>query len=407
MDLELAPAAPGRPALGFARVEEAPPIRRARGKLPGGIVSVPVERPPTSQKIAAEHRRIPGSARRLNGDLAALEQLSQELRANDWKVRLALRDAAGGHSARRDWWAPSRARPCWGWRWTWARPSWPSTWWTWKRGATLAQTGVMNPQIAYGEDVVNRIAFANQSEGNRRCCRPALVEALNGAARRAVRPGPGACQRRRADRGGGGGGQHRHAPLLHRPAGGAAGGGALRGGRQRGAGVAGGRTGAGVCPGRPGVPAGQHRRLRGRRPHRGPAGHPLLPGPAARAGGYRHQHRDQPGEWTAEIYSCSTASGPAFEGAHIHDGMRAAPGAIERVHLRDGRVQVATIGGLAPVGICGSGILQAVARDAGGGGDRPARDAAQGAPGRAYGLDGTRRSSCWCRRRAAATGGMW
>lgn len=60
-------------------------------------------------------------------------------------------------------------------------------------------------------------------------------------------------------------------------------------------------------------------------------------------------------------YSCSCASGPAFEGAHITDGMRAAPGAIERVRIDGEAVQVHTIGGGAPVGICGSGILDAVA----------------------------------------------
>jgi uncharacterized 2Fe-2S/4Fe-4S cluster protein (DUF4445 family) len=59
--------------------------------------------------------------------------------------------------------------------------------------------------------------------------------------------------------------------------------------------------------------------------------------------------------------SCSCASGPAFEGAHIRDGMRAAPGAIERIRMVDGKVQVQTIGGLPAVGICGSGILDAVA----------------------------------------------
>jgi len=63
-----------------------------------------------------------------------------------------------------------------------------------------------------------------------------------------------------------------------------------------------------------------------------------------------------------EIWSCSTASGPAFEGAHIHDGMRAAPGAIEHVRFRQGAFQVQTIGGARPIGICGSGILDAVAQ---------------------------------------------
>jgi uncharacterized 2Fe-2S/4Fe-4S cluster protein (DUF4445 family) len=60
------------------------------------------------------------------------------------------------------------------------------------------------------------------------------------------------------------------------------------------------------------------------------------------------------------LLSCSCASGPAFEGAHIRDGMRAAPGAIERVQILDGEPKVFTIGGQAPVGICGSGILDAV-----------------------------------------------
>jgi uncharacterized 2Fe-2S/4Fe-4S cluster protein (DUF4445 family) len=59
--------------------------------------------------------------------------------------------------------------------------------------------------------------------------------------------------------------------------------------------------------------------------------------------------------------SCSCASGPAFEGAHIRDGMRAAPGAIERVQLVEGRIQLQIIGGGAPVGVCGSGILDVVA----------------------------------------------
>jgi uncharacterized 2Fe-2S/4Fe-4S cluster protein (DUF4445 family) len=62
-----------------------------------------------------------------------------------------------------------------------------------------------------------------------------------------------------------------------------------------------------------------------------------------------------------KMLSCSCASGPAFEGAHIRDGMRAAPGAIERVQIKDGQVNLYTIGEKPPVGICGSGILAAVA----------------------------------------------
>ncbi|MCG0278480.1 MAG: ATP-binding protein [Thermanaeromonas sp.] len=63
------------------------------------------------------------------------------------------------------------------------------------------------------------------------------------------------------------------------------------------------------------------------------------------------------------MLSCSCASGPAFEGAHILHGMRAVQGAIQAVRLKNGgtEVELETIGGAAPLGICGSGILDAVA----------------------------------------------
>ena len=60
------------------------------------------------------------------------------------------------------------------------------------------------------------------------------------------------------------------------------------------------------------------------------------------------------------LLTCSTASGPAFEGAHIQAGMRAAPGAVERVWIDGGRVSYQVIDNLRPVGLCGSGILDAV-----------------------------------------------
>jgi uncharacterized 2Fe-2S/4Fe-4S cluster protein (DUF4445 family) len=63
------------------------------------------------------------------------------------------------------------------------------------------------------------------------------------------------------------------------------------------------------------------------------------------------------------IVSCSCASGPAFEGAHIRQGMKAVHGAIERVRIEPATLQVEceTVGGEKPVGICGSGVLDAVA----------------------------------------------
>lgn len=62
------------------------------------------------------------------------------------------------------------------------------------------------------------------------------------------------------------------------------------------------------------------------------------------------------------LIACSTASGPAFEGAHIHHGMRAAEGAIERVQIVDNQLAFQTIGHKPAIGICGSGILDAIAQ---------------------------------------------
>ena len=63
-----------------------------------------------------------------------------------------------------------------------------------------------------------------------------------------------------------------------------------------------------------------------------------------------------------KITSTSCASGPAFEGGHIKQGMRAAKGAIERVRIDDGEVEYQTIGEAPPIGICGSGVLDALAQ---------------------------------------------
>jgi len=60
---------------------------------------------------------------------------------------------------------------------------------------------------------------------------------------------------------------------------------------------------------------------------------------------------------------CSTAAGPAFEGGHIRFGMRAAPGAVERVFMDPASwdVRVDTVDGARACGLCGSGIISAVA----------------------------------------------
>ncbi|MBQ7703500.1 MAG: DUF4445 domain-containing protein, partial [Firmicutes bacterium] len=61
-----------------------------------------------------------------------------------------------------------------------------------------------------------------------------------------------------------------------------------------------------------------------------------------------------------KIATCSTAAGPAFEGSSIAQGMRAAGGAIERVDLSDEGVKIGVIGDCKPIGICGSGIIDAI-----------------------------------------------
>jgi uncharacterized 2Fe-2S/4Fe-4S cluster protein (DUF4445 family) len=63
----------------------------------------------------------------------------------------------------------------------------------------------------------------------------------------------------------------------------------------------------------------------------------------------------------SNMTSVSCASGPAFEGAHIKHGMRAAGGAIEHMQIVGDRINYQTIGGTPPVGICGSGIIDVMA----------------------------------------------
>lgn len=59
--------------------------------------------------------------------------------------------------------------------------------------------------------------------------------------------------------------------------------------------------------------------------------------------------------------ACSTAAGPALEGARISCGMPGADGAIDHVWLEDGKVRFSVIGSGEAKGICGSGLLDAAA----------------------------------------------
>lgn len=61
------------------------------------------------------------------------------------------------------------------------------------------------------------------------------------------------------------------------------------------------------------------------------------------------------------IFCCATAAGPAFEGAGIEKGMGGVEGAIDSVWLDGDTLACTTIGGTPARGICGSGIIDAIA----------------------------------------------
>jgi uncharacterized 2Fe-2S/4Fe-4S cluster protein (DUF4445 family) len=61
------------------------------------------------------------------------------------------------------------------------------------------------------------------------------------------------------------------------------------------------------------------------------------------------------------LIACSAPAGPALEGAQIRHGMRGAAGAIDRVWAEDGDLRFHVIGEGPPQGICGSGLIDAVA----------------------------------------------
>jgi len=317
--------------------------------------------PPSLEDLQSDLDRLRraakgGHAGRLQVSSPLLEELSSFLRQQEWRVRLALRETAQGGAA-------LAAILPYGADLLGLAVDVGST----KlalylvnlaSGVTLAQCGVMNPQIAYGEDVVSRIAFANQSTENRRLLQTRLVETINKAL-------TGLCKeagvrRRMVVDAVMVGNTAMHHSLLHLPL------------QQLGAApyvaavseaLSLPAAGLGLAisagahvyfpPNIAGYVGGDHTAA-------------LLAAQVERGGEAMvlvdiGTNTEISLAYRGRILSCSTASGPAFEGAHIHDGMRAAPGAIERVRIIDGKVSLGTVGGVPPVGICGTGILSAIA----------------------------------------------
>lgn len=66
-------------------------------------------------------------------------------------------------------------------------------------------------------------------------------------------------------------------------------------------------------------------------------------------------------QMNGKLICCATAAGPAFEGAQIEMGMPAVHGAIYSVSMKNGEIGYQTIGNATPLGICGTGMISALA----------------------------------------------
>ena len=284
--------------------------------------------------------------------LGALRDLSRVLREYDWSARLALRGGSEVAAV-----VPPGTRLL-GLAVDIGTTGLAAYLLDLENGETLAKTGAMNPQIAYGEDVISRIVHANSHANGGTMLQTRLVDAINSMIDRL-------CAEVDADPAQIAdvvlvGNTAMHHLALNLPV------------RQLGeAPYVPITTGAvDIAAAELGLKCAPDARAY------------LPPNIAGYVGADHVAMLLASGVWRAEAttlavdigtntemtlvhdgrrLSCSCASGPAFEGAHIGAGMRAAPGAIERVQILDGTVRTQTIGGKPPVGICGSGILDAVA----------------------------------------------
>ncbi len=225
-------------------------------------------------------------------------------------------------------------------------------------GRTVACDGVINPQVTYGEDVISRIAYADRTPGGAGTLHRALVDTLNQLVERLC-AGIGQTPIAVVD------GVIVGNTVMHHLA--------------CGFSVA----ALGRAPYVPVVTGALSLPARDLGLMLAPGAHVYLPPNIAGYVGADHVAAllavGAPDEgrtrlvidigtnteislFTAgRVLSCSCASGPAFEGAHVGCGMRAVAGAIERVRIVQGNVRCQTIGGKPPLGVCGSGVLDAVA----------------------------------------------
>jgi uncharacterized 2Fe-2S/4Fe-4S cluster protein (DUF4445 family) len=313
--------------------------------------------PPGLHDLRSDEKRLQEALERQHHlvsvrlDPIVLTTIPSQLRQNDWEIRLFVRNGEVTGTA------PAGTTPL-GLAVDIGTTKVAAYLVDLETGETLGASGEMNPQIAFGEDVMARIAYAMEVEEHRRELQEAIIEGLNDRAREL-------CEQ--CDRGCGEileavlvGNTCMHHLVMGLPV-----------------------DQLGVAPYVPALSSSADVKARdlGLDIATGAYVH-LLPNIAGFVGAdhvsmVMASGLHEAGEITlgldigtntevslaanGRLLSCSTASGPAFEGAHIRDGMRAAPGAIEWVKMVDGRIQYQTVDGASPVGICGSGILDSVA----------------------------------------------
>ncbi|MFN8377381.1 MAG: ASKHA domain-containing protein [Anaerolineae bacterium] len=284
-------------------------------------------------------------------DLGALRDLPRTLRATDWTARLARRDGEVVAVL------PPHT-PLLGLAVDIGTTSLAAYLVDLETGETLAKSGAMNPQIAYGEDVVSRIVYCAEHPNGSEILQSRLIDTLNELIARlcaegelsveqiveVVLVGNTVMHHLALDLPVASLGEAPYTPVIDQPFETLAA-----------------RLGLHVAPGaRVYFPANIA----------GYVGADHVAALVASALENRPEtalvvdigtNTEMTLTHQGRLWSCSCASGPAFEGAHIRFGMRAAPGAIERVQILDGVVHIQTIGHKPASGICGSGILDAVA----------------------------------------------
>jgi len=340
-----------------------------RLQIEGQALTVAVEPPvvsyelrlarPTEADLRSDARRVREALRQLGLadvqiDFAALRQMPTKLRENRWLVQADVRNTQGYEVVR----LAMPGRPTLGFALDLGTTKLAGYLVRLDTGETLASGGAMNPQIAYGEDVMARITYAMQTPGGAETLQSAVVEGINrliGLLCERARASPEDVVEAVVV-----GNTAMHHLFLRLPV-----------------------EQLGLAP----YVAAETQALDvkarevGLRLAPGAYVH-LLPNIAGFVGADHVAMllatRLYEGEGAAlgldigtntevalrahgRVVTCSTASGPAFEGAHIQDGMRAAAGAIERLRIEGDQVLYQTIDDAPPVGLCGSGILDAVA----------------------------------------------